>query len=183
MRIVSTLYRVSRQSSLKDIQSIKFAIVLGWLLDFLLKHVASGCWNRIRHKKKLKLPKKRHHMPTIPPHHTCIYMFENMMMFVNLHFNVSYHSLMVLLVILVLTMLLLVPFPCLPAAADATTSPPTDLFNSIKLLVSYFGVNKQSRTPDAILGVRFAKCKWNGIAVATIRLLIFSCVCMYLPIQ
>lgn len=82
-------------------------------------------------------------------------MFENMVMFGNLHFNVSYHS-MVLMVMMVLTMLLLVP--CLPAAADGTTSP-TDLFNSIKLLVSYFGENKQSQTPDAMLGVRFAKCK------------------------
>lgn len=88
------------------------------------------------------------------------------MMFFNLHFNVSYHSLMVLLAMMVLTMLLLVPVPCLPTAADGTTSP-TDLFNSIKLLVSYFGVNKQSRTPDAILGVRFAKCKLNGIVVAS----------------
>lgn len=84
-------------------------------------------------------------------------MFENMNMFENLHFNVSYHS-MVRLTIMMLTMLLLVPLPCLPSAADGTTSP-TDLFNSIKLLVSYFGVNKQSQTPDAILGVRFAKCK------------------------
>lgn len=34
--------------------------------------------------------------------------------------------------------------------------PTTDLFNSIKLLVNYFSVNKQARTPDAMLGVRFA---------------------------
>lgn len=39
---------------------------------------------------------------------------------------------------------------------DDGSMPTTDLFQSITLLVSYFRVNKQARTPDAMLGVRFA---------------------------
>lgn len=33
-----------------------------------------------------------------------------------------------------------------------------DLFKSLKLLSDYFNQNKQSRTPDAMLGIHFAKC-------------------------